>query len=440
MVFNRQSNVKIFPEERKFLTGNNNNNNNNGNNMKNGTVSRISLKTILFITFSIVGVCVFSQFFPFFCHSFSFGLVLVSLDDINDFLINQKIKPVDTSIRNKGHDYGYLNLGLHKMANSSVSIIGVAKNVAPKLPSVLKQISSLSDLFSFSRVIFVEGDSIDDTAKLLRNWVSISSINRTLITSSSVNITESSGHFSGISLPREGRITRARNIAMEHLKTLPRTKYVIVLDLDILGWDHWGVVDGFSRSGWDVMCSHGILLHGIYRDTYAFRSPGINTNHHWCGQDYSKYNLSQSDQKWNREQLQISQKSVQAKMSMVANSIKSPEFRKFLEHPKKIQEYLNLSQLYSDRFPFYSQGLMQVDSCFGGLALYKSELFDECDYSFRHEEAPYMLDCEHVLLHKCMKKKTDAKIFSNSHMKLWYGHNPFTGNNIQKYLKSFIHM
>ena len=42
-------------------------------------------------------------------------------------------------------------------------------------------------------------------------------------------------------MPREGRLSEARNLALYELYKLPRTDYVIMIDLDILGWDMKGV-------------------------------------------------------------------------------------------------------------------------------------------------------------------------------------------------------
>ena len=55
------------------------------------------------------------------------------------------------------------------------------------------------------------------------------------------------------------------------------------------------ILDSFSRQShtkWDVICAHGILLYGVYRDTYAFRTDTINTNHHWAGTDHAMYNIT----------------------------------------------------------------------------------------------------------------------------------------------------
>ena len=49
-----------------------------------------------------------------------------------------------------------------------------------------------------------------------------------------------------------------------------------------------------------------MLLQGIFRDTYAFRSPGIDTNHHKAGLDFTDYNLSETDLPKRRKHLLVS--------------------------------------------------------------------------------------------------------------------------------------
>lgn len=112
--------------------------------------------------------------------------------------------------------------------------------------------------------------------------------------------------FRGLPLPREGRIGDARNVALDYIHTLPPTKYVIVVDLDQIGWDMSGVVDSFSRRNWDVICAHGTLLHGLYRDEYAFRRKDVNTNHHRCGDDFEMYNLTLTQKAAYRQEVNVS--------------------------------------------------------------------------------------------------------------------------------------
>ena len=58
----------------------------------------------------------------------------------------------------------------------------------------------------------------------------------------------------------------------------------------------------------------------------------------------------------------------------------------------------------------------EVDSCFGGLTIYRYEALQGCQYSYREPYPPHMLDCEHVLFHKCLKSHNHARIFSNPNM------------------------
>lgn len=58
----------------------------------------------------------------------------------------------------------------------------------------------------------------------------------------------------------------------------------------------------------------------------------------------------------------------------------------------------------------------EVESCFGGMAIYRYDALSNCTYSYREAEPPHMLDCEHVLFHKCLRQRTHARIFTNPHM------------------------
>lgn len=67
---------------------------------------------------------------------------------------------------------------------------------------------------------------------------------------------------------------------------------------------------------------------------------------------------------------------------------------------------------------------LEVNSCFGGLAIYKYDsMVNDCTYTFRSTVPPYLVDCEHVFFHECLRKRNkDIKIVANPMMKLWYGH------------------
>lgn len=230
----------------------------------------------------------------------------ITFDSIGDFLINEKWIALETHPKSAKNDA----YGAQSMSNTNVTFLGVGRNLGPSLPLVLNQIAFLGQEFSNSRAIFVEGGSTDNTTQVLQSWVNSSPSNRTLIIMEADDPFESSGHFKGMKLPREGRISNARNIGLSELYRLgelgTKTEFVVVVDLDILGWDPSGVKDSFQRSSlWDVVCANGILLHGVYRDTYAFRTEELNTNHHWAGNDQLMYNISTEDKKRFRHNLKV---------------------------------------------------------------------------------------------------------------------------------------
>lgn len=216
-----------------------------------------------------------------------------------DALINQEILPVPQ--HQELVSMYHANEGRSHMAQSSVSIYAVGRNViASRLQNVLQQLTHLEEDFAFAQTVIIDGNSTNGAQEILQQWVGQRSTGRTLIVTAAPEVEPllPSTPFSGKPMPREGRIAYARNTALQHLRrpNMMKTDYMIVLDLDIVGWNSEGIHDGFGRSqDWDVLCANGIILHGLFRDTYAFRTDAIFTNHHYAGQDYKDYNLSAVD-------------------------------------------------------------------------------------------------------------------------------------------------
>lgn len=235
-----------------------------------------------------------------------FSPASMTFESVGDLLINEKwVKLKSPATLHNFHASGQRSMGY-----TNVTFLGVGRNLGPRLPLVLNQIAFLGQEFGSSRAIFVEGGSKDNTTQVLQSWVNSSPTNRTLIIMGEDDAFESSGHFTGMKLPREGRIANARNIGLSELYRVAeqgiKTEYVVVVDLDILGWDPSGVRDSFQRNSlWDVVCANGILLHGVYRDTYAFRTEKLNTNHHWAGNDELMYNITAEEKKRHRHNLKV---------------------------------------------------------------------------------------------------------------------------------------
>ena len=185
-----------------------------------------------------------------------------------------------------------------------------------------------------------------------------------------------------------------------------------MVDADVLGWDANGVIDSFQRrQEWDVVCANGVMFNGVYRDTYAFRAPDIETNHHWSGNDLGQYNISV-------EQLSTSKLTAAKKRLRKMQT----EARRRMEHPDRES---NIPPLFSLGFSTIPAKLVSVESCFAGFAIYKTSIIESCMYTHRHREPPHMLDCEHVMFHECVRGKNAGRIFANPNMKLWYGHSIF---------------
>lgn len=139
-------------------------------------------------------------------------------------------------------------------------------------------------------------------------------------------------------------------------------------------------------------------MYRIFRDTYAFRQSGgagKSTNHHLHGDDAINFNLTLASKPLLRQAVTTAKKQAQVLMSEVSKPV-------------------------------------EVMSCFGGLAVYRSVAVGSCRYDHRHREGDEdgqhpagMVECEHVLFSRCMARSNGARIFSNPNMKLWYGHSSF---------------
>lgn len=271
---------------------------------KNTVSSCCSNRALILKLFSLISISALGII----CFGSSFSVSYQALDDL---LINEKWREPNTESKHTNLD---ILSGRTEMMKTNVTFLGVGRNLGPRLPVLLSQIEILADSFHYSRAIFVEGGSIDNTKQIFERWSKASHTNRTLIIMQDDEKFETNGYFKGLHTPREGRLSNARNVGLRELhrqvqQTGVKTEYVIVVDLDVLGWDPHGVADSFKKVGhttsWDVICANGILLHGLYRDTYAFRTDKINTNHHWAGNDDIMYNITIADKKRYRINLKV---------------------------------------------------------------------------------------------------------------------------------------
>lgn len=228
--------------------------------------------------------------------------------------------------------------------------VGTARNVAPYLPKVLKNIDYLRSMFKTSEVVIYENDSTDNTLEILKNY------DATIITENNVK-----GN-------RLQRLEHGRNSLIEHIERNDLDKiydYMVVLDLDDVNEEicFQGFYNCFKIKDWDMF---GANQTNFYYDTWALRT--------------NNYNKNKNDFFPIVERLFYPQNVI----SMYIPNIKTDkEFNDYLLHP--------------------------VISCFGGLGIYNIKKIRGCRY-----DSINGTDCEHVAFHKCIKSKYDAKIFINT--------------------------
>eukprot|EP00598_Pedospumella_elongata_P002843 CAMPEP_0184976374 /NCGR_PEP_ID=MMETSP1098-20130426/7342_1 /TAXON_ID=89044 /ORGANISM="Spumella elongata, Strain CCAP 955/1" /LENGTH=346 /DNA_ID=CAMNT_0027499235 /DNA_START=131 /DNA_END=1171 /DNA_ORIENTATION=- len=333
-------------------------------------------------------------------------------DALKDLIINQEL----SSIGNEVTQFRNSNDGKDEMMRSSATFVGVGKNSEEHLlHNLLKDLDKLSQEFSSSRAIFVVDSTAFAMQRIFYDWAKESPKNRTIVIAVAPRL-EAAGLFPDSEttlFPREGKIAQARNMVLEEYKKGPATDYMINIDLDIVGWDLGGVRDSFGQSSeWDVACANGVILYGIYRDAYALRAPGIETNHHKSGLDHAQFNITLAEKEAHRRTLQNSKRKI-----------------------RKIMDGRGLRLSYSLQ---KSPDLVKLDSCFGGMAIYRTSAIEGCSYSHRETTVPQVVDCEHVFYHRCIAEKNQARIVSNRNMKVWYGHTSLATLDYKKMFRSFF--
>lgn len=153
----------------------------------------------------------------------------------------------------------------------SVVIVGCAKNIEKSLPTSLKKIDMLINLFEKSNVIIFENDSTDNTLNILTKWKG----DRNNIEV----ISESKENNPILRKERTYRLAYGRNVLLDKARLL-NPYYFINMDLD-------NVVGKLNKNNflkifdlkedWSMLGSNN---NGNYRDLWALRCKG------WLEGDY----------------------------------------------------------------------------------------------------------------------------------------------------------
>lgn len=260
------------------------------------------------------------------------------------------------------------------MKNSSVSICSIVRDCDRNLRRNISRIESLRRLFGESEVIIFENDSKDNTLVTLNNWQHSS--NNIFVFSEKYNEKTIPLKTSGITNPyfsisRIEKMVVFRNKYVNVLNTNNFNRdYVVVIDLDIADFILDGVINSFGvKIDWDCITANGYSLSSRfkhqYHDSYALI-------------EFGKMGDNQTESS--------------------------------IEENRK-------------NFSFLKKGmpLIQVDSAYGGIAIYKWRSIKGLRYNYLlNDDLKVECKSEHVGLHESMIKNGAGQIFINPSMIVKY--------------------
>ena len=247
-----------------------------------------------------------------------------------------------------------------KVSTLSFAVVGLARNCEQTISDDIHRINkALKDAASVVWLI-VESDSNDDTVQKLENLQSeIPNFHFATL-----------GKLADTIPKRTDRISHCRNYYAEELRNNPsfsNVDYVVVADLD--GLNNKLTKEAFEscwrRDDWDMCAANQA---GPYYDIWALR------HKEWCPDDcWAQYKFL------NTYRLDFER------------NLWASVYSKMITIPKETE-------------------WLEVDSAFGGLAIYKKKMFDDCKYVGITEAGEEF--CEHVYFHRILKAN-GAKLFIN---------------------------
>ena len=259
--------------------------------------------------------------------------------------------------------------GRQKMAESTVVICGIARDVSKNIMATLARIERLGKMFLDYRVVIYENDSTDGTDVILKEWESQNY--KVKIITEKLNAVK---HEQDDSLGRMTDLAVYRNKYLDHILSKNIVPdYILVADLDLPGgWSYEGICNSFGYDNWSVMGSNGLLyglsetltdedgkpmMRRVYYDAHAFRRLGHPKPHRHSEINVIAYNRG--------------------------------------EEPFKVR------------------------SCFGGIGIYKSDVF-------KHGAKYAGPECEHVGLHNGLIEVGIDNIYMNPSQIILYSNVHYT--------------
>jgi len=250
---------------------------------------------------------------------------------------------------------------MKQIKESKVLIVGLVKNAAGTISAELSKLNIAFKSFKDVQFLLIESDSTDSTIdELIRvKQYEINNLKHIAL-----------GRLSAMLPKRTERLAHCRN---QYLKEIRENKqysdidYVAIADLDGVNQllTEEAVNSCWDWDGWDVCTANQL---GPYYDIWALRHPIWSPNDCW-------------------------------------------EQCRFLEHFGISHEHAKQAAVYSKQIIIpQTSGWIEVDSAFGGIAIYKRSALEQGHYSgigVGGEEA-----CDHPFLHKTIRAN-GGKIFIN---------------------------
>lgn len=181
-----------------------------------------------------------------------------------------------------------LEIGYERMSNSSIVLVGLARNVSQIIARTASRMEKLGSSFDRYQIYIFENDSSDGTVDQLKAWAERNP--RMHFTSEQ--------HAAPASLPirctdRAARMAAYRAACQAMVrKDFFDYQFVAIIDTDLEGgWSHDGIASTFGYSDWDFVGSNGLIYRRsgfrinatlqydawAYRDSPDYRPMGTKT-------------------------------------------------------------------------------------------------------------------------------------------------------------------
>ena len=264
------------------------------------------------------------------------------------------------------------------MGVKKVAIVGTISNAELNLESNLRRLLRACSDFEVALIYLVESDSKDKTVNILQHFSKeLSNFRFSTLGNLKEEIPD-----------RISRIRYCRNQYVAELRRLDMgVEFVVVADLDGMNSriSRTGLNSSFMRSDWSAVLANQL---GGYYDLLALR------HQEWCPNDILA-DLKLEQEKIDRSHLNF--------YSIFKRLRRRLEF----DRARKKTVYSKMRRIR------FSSNWISVLSGFGGLGIYRFELFQNCDYSLQPGDFPH--ESEHVAFSRQIVK-SGGRILINPRM------------------------